>query len=154
MLSTQSSTVLGMLTISSLAVSAMKVQQLSDTKITFSDGTGRTLSSGDTIKAPTSTSNSCTKEGIDYQDPAKFDYVIFGDDGDSISLKLSCQAKCKALSDDQAEYTFIKDQPFLRGTHPEIGRVWCDKVLERDESIWKKVEDVPLPDSVSVSALK
>ncbi|WWD09157.1 hypothetical protein V865_007279 [Kwoniella europaea PYCC6329] len=149
MLSTQPSTVLGMLATSILAVSAMKVQQLSDTKITFSDGTGRTLSggSGDIIKAPTSTFNSCTKEGIDYQDPAKFDYVIFGDDGDSVKLKLSCQAKCKALSDDQAEYTFIKDEPFLKGTHPEIGRVWCDKVLERDESIWKKEEDVRLPDS-------
>ncbi|WVQ62452.1 uncharacterized protein L199_000592 [Kwoniella botswanensis] len=149
MFPTGSLTVLGMLATSMLAVSAMKVQQLSDTKITFSDGTGRALSggSGDIIKAPTSTSNSCTKEGIDFQDPAKFDYVIFGDDGDSVKLKLSCQAQCKALSDDQAEYTFIKDEPFLKGTHTEIGRVWCDKVLERDESIWKKVEDVHLPDS-------
>ncbi|WVW81987.1 hypothetical protein I302_103992 [Kwoniella bestiolae CBS 10118] len=138
----------------SLPALAMKRGPASDTVIHFTEGTGQADKSGsqEYLKGPFEYPASCNQEGIDLgEKPAEFDFVVFEDGSEDVKLKLACKVQCKKVSEDhKAEYTFIPDEPFLdpaKSKNKDIGKVWCDKVIERDESVWKKEGDVPLPKS-------
>ncbi|WWC66720.1 uncharacterized protein I206_100625 [Kwoniella pini CBS 10737] len=119
------------------------------TKITFSEGT--TFSSNGTTFPSESGSGYIKICSPDVGKPildgkSNFNFIVLGE-GNKNELELQCHASCTKTSDKEAEMNFLKQDPWLEGNNTDVGRVWCDKVLSRDESIWKDVKDIKLPDS-------
>ncbi|WWC58301.1 uncharacterized protein I303_100841 [Kwoniella dejecticola CBS 10117] len=120
---------------------AQEPRPISETRITFSDGTAQSGSAG-------GITNMCAPpEGDKILDPPYHFVFVVNGDKDKTKLELECHAECKKVSDKKAEMTFIDHDPWLEATNADVGRVWCDKVKSRDESIWKDVKDIRLPDS-------